>query len=158
MSDKNFMQNNAKIVTASPYRAVVRRQEQPYQLQQSSREDSEEEEENDMDAQDDFERDDPLDMGATNAEMYIQSQDHQTTYPPPLGDADGPGQGLNLGQASSDGRDAEKEPSMYSYSKVSRDLKEESYMMRQMRDQALTGQSQSRRINSPSSLGGLGFG
>ena len=72
MSDKNFIQNNAKIVTASPYRAVVRRQEPPYQLQQTSREDSDDDEDNEVDGHDDFERDhDPLDMGTANADMYI---------------------------------------------------------------------------------------
>ena len=47
MSDKNFMQHNTKIVSASPYRAVVRRQDPPYQLQQTSRDDSDDEDDND---------------------------------------------------------------------------------------------------------------
>jgi hypothetical protein len=107
-------------------------------------------------------------MGAANAEIYIQSQDHQTTYPafgekmPPAAEGDnGPAQGLNNldhlpGLSSSDVRDADKEPSMYSYSKVSRDLKEESFMMRQLRDQALASKSQSKRLDSPTSMGGMG--
>ena len=66
ISDRNFMLNNTKIVSASPYRAIVRRQEPMFVNQQSSRDNSEDDEENDQDHHDDFERDiDPLDIGNT---------------------------------------------------------------------------------------------
>lgn len=64
------MANNSKIVSASPYRAIIRRQEQKIfnMNSQTSRDSSENDEENDNEgANDDFERDnDPLDMGATS--------------------------------------------------------------------------------------------
>ena len=64
ISDKNFMQTNTKIVSASPYRAVVRRQEPPPYTQQTSRSSTESDNE---EGNEDFDREnDPLDMGAGN--------------------------------------------------------------------------------------------
>lgn len=154
MSDKNFMQHNTKIVSASPYRAVVRRQDPPYQLQQTSRDDSDDEDDNEADINEEFERDhDPLDIGAA-ADVYMQGQDHPAGYPP-FGEKLASGAetfGENVpaaqtpsymfnnleqtpGLSSSDGKEAAKDASLYSYSKVSNNLKEESFMMRQLRDQ-----------------------
>lgn len=56
--------------------------------------------------------------------------------------------------SSSDVRDAEKDNSMYSYSRVSQALKEDSFAMRQYRDQQLFRKSDPmKRNDSPSSVG-----
>lgn len=72
ISDRTFMMNNTKIVSASPYRAIIRRQNHQMTNQQTSRDNSDEEDEMEGEANDDFERDhDPLDMGANSTNYPI---------------------------------------------------------------------------------------
>lgn len=56
------------------------------------------------------------------------------------------------GYSLTDGKEGDRDISMYSYSKVSQNLKEESQMMRQLRDPSKT---LTKRNESPSSLGGF---